>query len=185
MSLVRRTAWLALALALAPLASSCAGQAGRIEALQNLPDDVAALVDETWRRFAAAMPAAAACMEPVELLLVEDVTDGDAVYVVSDRRIEIEIPTSPARFPESLIHELAHHVEATCPTQADVRTRFLAAQGFSADDPWRDGESWAQIPSEHFAEAVVQVVLEDRLLHADVVKLDDVAIELVRAWGAG
>ena len=141
-----------MVVALAVLAAgACDGSDSKLAPVQDLPDDVAVLVDETWRDFEQVFGGRSDCFPPVSLLLVSDVPDGDAVYRRDAARIEIEIPTSPARFPESLVHELAHHLEATCPAQAEMRVPFLAAQGLLDADGWFAGDEWARVPSEHFA----------------------------------
>ena len=165
------------------VAGACGATESKLIPLQDLPDDVAALVDQTWGDFERGFAGRIECMAPVSLLLVADVPDGDAVYRRDPARIEIEIPTSPARFSESLVHELAHHLEATCPEHAQLRVSFLAAQGMLAASGWFDGDEWADVPSEHFAEAVVHVVNGDRILHDDVIRLTPEAIEAVRHWG--
>ncbi len=160
------------------------GDAAVLRPVQELPDDVARLVDETWRRFEEVFPARIDCMEPVDLMLVRDVPDGDAAYRVDQRRIEIEIPTSPARFPESLAHELGHHLESTCPEHQALRASFVAAQGLVGEG-WFGGDEWDRVPSEHFAESVVLLVNGERLLHDDLILLSPEAVEVVAHWGRG
>jgi hypothetical protein len=167
------------------VAGACGGTDSKLIPLQDLPDDVAALVDQTWGDFERAFPARLDCMAPVSLLLVANVPDGDAVYRRDPARIEIEIPTSPARFPESLVHELAHHLEATCPEHTQIRTTFMHSQGLAGSAGWFGGDLWEKVPSEHFAEAVVQVVNGDRILHDDVIELTPDALEAVTHWGRG
>ncbi len=175
---------MAAVLAISFALGSCA-DAAKLRPVQDLPEDVAALVEETWLRFEMALPLVADCMDPVSLVLVEQVEGGDAVYRAADRIIEVEIPTSPARFPESLVHELGHHVATTCAEQQSIRAAFLAAQGFLPDADWSSGGEWAAVPAEHFAETVVAAVLGDRILHEDVIDLSPAAIALVGVWGGG
>lgn len=156
----------------------------QLQAVQSLPPDVAAAVTDTWHRFARAFDARLVCMGAVELELVRDLGEGDARYDADLARIVIEIPTSPARFPESLAHELGHHLEATC-LGPPLQQAFLTAQGISAAAPWRSTGVWHEMPSEHFAEAVVAIVNGERLLHDDVIELSPDTIALVRSWGSG
>jgi hypothetical protein len=44
---------------------------------------------------------------------------------------------------------------------------------------------WHEIPAEHFAEAVVEVALGRRLMHADIVTLSEQTLRLVSDWGNG
>jgi hypothetical protein len=101
--------------------------------VQDFPPDVAAAVDETWARFEGVFADRLDCMDPVWLVLVDDVADGDALYLPDGQTIHIQIPTSPARFSESLVHELAHHLDATCDEQKDLRQDFLHAQAFPSE----------------------------------------------------
>lgn len=155
-----------------------------IVADQDLPPDVVAEVNDTWQRFATSFPARVDCFGEVGLRLVERVDGGDARYLVAERRIEIEIPTSPRRFRESLAHELAHHLEHTCPAFDDVRSRFAALPGVPAG-PWDRGERWERIPSELWAETVVAVVNGERDLHGNDMPLPAGAERLAREWGQG
>ena len=127
-----------------------------------------------------ALPWAADCALPVELVLSRDVADGAARYAADEQLIEIEIPTSPRRFRESLVHELGHHIDATCGALADLRAEFLTVQGFSPSASWATAETWATTPAEHFAEAVVEIVNGERLLHDDRIDLSSESLELVR-----
>lgn len=158
----------------AALVWSADGPTARIEPTQDLPPDVAEALDDAWRRFLLVFGERRACMSDVSLTLARDVP-GDARYRLADRSIVIEIPTSPARFAESVVHELAHHMERTCGIE-EIRDDFLAAQGFAADVPWYGPAEWEELPTEHFAEAVVDVVLGERLLHADDITLSEAAI---------
>ena len=78
-----------------------------LEPEQELPADVRAEVDTTWAAFLDVFGSRRRCFGDVALRLVGDVDGGDARYDLDEALIEIEIPTSPARFRESLAHELA------------------------------------------------------------------------------
>ena len=154
----------------------------RLVPTQRLPDDVAILLDATWEEFLAATPAHHSCLGTVRIELVAEVDGGDAAYRRDERLILIQIPTSPHRFPESVVHELAHHLEATCGFDGAHRDRLRSAQGIEGDRPWTQVEQWEDRPAEHLAEAVVQVVRGDRVLHHDLVPLTSAAVELVEDW---
>jgi hypothetical protein len=173
------------ALAVALLTGAPNEPSRQLQPVQNLPSDVAAVVEATWDRFSAAFAGRLDCMGPVEIELVREVPDGDAVYRPLERRILVEIPTSPRRFSESLAHELGHHLEATCADQVRLRPEFLNAQGFAGTASWGGGEAWHLVPAEHFAEAVVHLVNGDRVLHDDQITLSEEALHVVREWGAG
>lgn len=154
--------------------------------VQDVGADVRAELAVTWERFAAAFPARMTCIDDVRVELVRAVEGGDARYVIDEGRIEIKIPTSPARFRESVAHELAHHVEHTCAEfaglQAALRTRFG-----DADHEWGPvaGRPWEQTPSERWAEAFVELVNGERIRHVDDVVVDADVVALIGAWGRG
>ena len=158
---------------------------GRAEltAVQDVPDDVQGELDATWDRFAQRFDARMRCVDDVSVELVRAIDVGDARYVVADARIEIKIPTTPARFRESLVHELAHHVEHTCADFGELREVLHPELG----DPgrrWAGGDDWEHVPSERWAEAVVQLVNGERIRHVDEVTVDPVVVDMVAAWGA-
>lgn len=151
---------------------------------QAVPFEVRRLVDQSTADFEAAFPARSECLTPVAASLVVDLEeDADARYSRRLRTISIRIPTSPARFPEALTHELAHHLDETCASLDQLRARFLELQGFEADASWTDGMKWGEIPAEHFAEAVVELVRHDRIVHADRITIDGRTLDLLRSWG--
>lgn len=166
------------------VATGCGRSAPSIDPVQELPADVATIVVETWDVFTATFDTRLYCIESVRLALVGVVEDGDAAYLADDQLIIIEIPTSPPRFRESLVHELGHHLQHTCREVEILQSAFLAAQGFPPDAGWNEGAAWEEIPAEHFAEAVVHLVNRNRLLHEDLIPLADSAVQLVANWAA-
>lgn len=150
---------------------------------QEVPPEVTELVRSTWASFLAAFPAKQDCVGTVELILVTDVAGGDAAYSPEEPQIRIEIPTTPARFPESLAHELGHHLERACNAAAEIGREFVVAEGLDPDADWYLGDLWFKVPSEHFAETVVWLVMGDRLLHSDIMPLSENTIRLVSEWG--
>ena len=155
---------------------------GELIVVQDVPSDVRAELDVTWQRFLDRFGSRRTCWTDVSVVLVADVVDGDARYVTADARIEIEIPTTPARFRESLAHELAHHVEHTCVEFETLESRLLPALG---GGDWFAGETWDQVPSERFAEAVVELVNGERIRHAERVQVDPAVVAAISEWGAG
>lgn len=53
------------------------------------------------------------------------------------------------------------------------------------DRDWYDGPIWEEIPSERFAEAVVEVVNGERVRHEADVPVEPHVVELVAQWGRG
>ncbi len=152
--------------------------------VQEVPADVRRESEVTWRRFTERFAARRSCWGPVSVELVGDVTDGDARYLTGSRRIEIQIPTTPGRYRESLAHELAHHLERTCPDFDEVRA-LLHPMLADSGQGWFDGPVWDAVPSERFAEAVVELVNGERIRHESDVQVDPTVVELLERWGNG
>ena len=65
------------------------------------------------------------------------------------------------RLAATMVHELAHYVDKVCLPDG-VRTTFRRMQGLAEDASWDQGASWAEVPVEQFAEAMVEVVMGRR-----------------------
>jgi hypothetical protein len=146
---------------------------------QRVPPHVEQEVRATVADFVAVFETRRGCIGGAELSLVRGIDDGDARYVAAEDLIEIEIPTSPRRFRESLVHELAHHVEHSCADADVLRTDVMTAMG--ATD-WTGQERWEQRPSELWAESVVEIVLDERVRFERSVPLDRGVVDAVRRW---
>ena len=155
----------------------------RIKVPQGVPADVSEIVDRTWPVFLDTFPARTGCIGDVTLLLVFDVEGGAAVYAPDNATIRIEIPTTPERFEESLVHELGHHLEHRCDPVESIGDAFVAAEGLDPETAWFDRDRWFEAPTEHFAEAVVQLTLGERRIHADRFTVRDASLRLVADWG--
>ncbi len=172
-----------IASAVVVIVGACAS-ADRIRIVQDVPAEVTGIVQDVWRDLEERLAWAAECMAPVEVFLSRDVPDGAARYRADEQLIEVQIPTSPARFRESLVHELGHHIDATCSGLEQVRSEFTMAQDLDPGGPWNDGEAWESTPAEHFAEAVVAIVNHERLLHEDRIVLFTSSLEIVERAGS-
>jgi hypothetical protein len=150
---------------------------------QNVPDEVAVLVESTWDSLLNEFPAQMECLTEPTLLLGPDLDEGDASYTRSTGIIRIEIPTSPERFPESLAHELGHHLDVVCGFGSSNSAEFLEAQGLGSDSSWTSAEHWRLIPAEHFAEAVTLLVLGSRETFDDRIELSQRSVSIVQQWG--
>lgn len=157
---------------------------GELLTTQDLPADVRAELDTVWSRFGSVFAERSSCIGDVTVVLVRSVDGGDARYVASEGLIEVRIPTTPARFRESVAHELAHHVDRTCREFAGLRDELHRRLG-GPERPWATGDVWEEIPAERYAEAVVELVNEERVRHADEVRVDDATVELIARWGRG
>lgn len=156
----------------------------RLLFVQDVPADVRSESNATVARFRGRFAGRASCVDDVSIELVRAVDDGDARYVTGERRIEIQIPTTPARYRESLAHELAHHLEWTCGEFGSLRVALeplLGGDGVA----WSVGPTWQETPSERFAEAVVELVNGERIRHVDTMPVDSAALDLIARWGTG
>ncbi len=167
------------AVALALVVSACGGP--KITFGANTPDDLRGLVGDVWDRFREAFPATEDCVGEVRLQGDWDLRE-QGEYRALTGTITVGIPGPPSRLSHTVVHELAHHLEAVCPTQWELREPFLVAQGYPPDTDWFEAATWEEIPSEQFAEAVVQVVLGRPAVHYRI-ELRPEAVELVRQWG--
>ncbi len=153
--------------------------------------DLRALALETWGRFLTRFQARADCFGDVHLQAAYSL-DSRAGYDPDTATVTIQVPATAAMLQSGLIHEWAHHIEFQCPAHKELRPAFLAAQGLPPDTPWRaeglpanlSAREWAQIPSEQYAEATVEVVLGAQPIPAPV-PIGREAIEVIKAWAAG
>jgi hypothetical protein len=152
--------------------------------VQDVPAEVGIELDTTWARFLDRFGARASCFGDVSIELVRDVDGGDARYLAGQARIEIQIPTTPARFRECVAHELSHHVEHACGQFGDLRSALHPQLG-RPGSPWAGGRVWEEVPSERWAEAVVELVNGERIRHVDEVTVDDDVIAAIAAWARG
>jgi hypothetical protein len=152
--------------------------------VQDVPDDVRGELAATWERFEEVFPARRTCIDDVDVVLVNEVDDGDARYVRSEATIEIQIPTTPVRFRESVAHELAHHVEVTCPAFEPLQRELLRQLGLDGR-PWSTGPNWYETPAEIWAEHVVELVNGERRRHRDEIPIDPAVVATIERWGAG
>ena len=149
----------------------------------SVPDDLRALAAETWQDFLAAHPARWDCIPPATLSAAWEL-DSRGEYRPNGATVVVRVPGTAPTLRNELIHEFAHHVEFTCPEQADLRSSFLEAQGFPPAATWFEGDAWETTPSEQYAEATVEVVLGRRPHHGNI-QITARASEIVRRWGAG
>ena len=107
--------------------------------------------------------------------------DGRARYNPQTATIDVEVPATAALLEGALIHELAHHMEFQCAAHTDLRPAFLSAQNLQPDTPWFEGVSWAETPSEQYAEAVVILVLGRRQLPTEA-DVSPIAVQALADW---
>lgn len=142
--------------------------------------DLAAVAADAFSRFAGAAPALDGCIGRPTLEAARELDDL-AVYEAATSTITVRVPATAPSLLDSLIHELAHHVEAQCPSHIEIRTRFATAQGFAADAEWFSHQ-WEHSPSEHYAETVVAIVLDRRRRNVLAVQPTEEATHIVERW---
>jgi hypothetical protein len=131
------------------------------------------------------------CFDDVRLVARTEL-DSRAVYDPARATVTVRVPGTPALLREALVHEWAHHVEFQCGQHQALRPAFLAALGLPPDTPWRSDDApanapasdWAGIPSEQFAEATVELVLDRRQIPTKI-RVSKEAVQAVAAWAAG
>ena len=170
----------AIALAVAGLAA--AAPPPRMLVDPGTPEDVAALAADTFDEFIEEAPALENCVGNIRLAGAWRL-DERGEYDADTSRITVRIPGTAPRLAGTLVHELGHHVDAVCLSE-DVRVSFRRAQGISDDLSWDVGATWAEVPAEQFAEAIVEVVLGRRSPTLGV-RIGPAAVELVARWVGG
>jgi len=125
----------------------------------------ASLAAQTWTAFLTAFAPLASGLDDVHLQ-ASYTLPARAGYDPATATVTVRVPGSPAKLRAALVHEWAHHLEFQRPDAiAALRPTFLAAEGFPPDAAWRPAsastvvDSWADMPSEHFAEAAIEFVL--------------------------
>jgi hypothetical protein len=148
----------------------------------SVPGDLRAVAVEAWDGFLAAHPARANCIGPINMSAAWELDDR-AEYRPGAATVVIRVPGTAPNLTNDLTHEFAHHVEFTCPEHKELRSTFLAAQGFSASADWFNGATWETTPSEQYAEATSVVVLGQGG-HHDGIVISDEATAVVRRWAS-
>jgi hypothetical protein len=143
--------------------------------------DFAAVAMEDWESFVDAFPSQRGCIGQVTLVADYDLDDL-AKYDPESRTMAVRVPAPRVLLDRAVVHELAHHLEFECRSQVEMRPSFLEVLGRS-DEGWFDGAEWGSVPSEIFAEAVVEYVLDERgRVHTDLGLIDQRAVDVVVDW---
>lgn len=166
-------------LALTMLLAACGG--AEVSA-PDMPDDLAAVVADTLALIEEAIPAHRQCLDGLTIAHAWELEDR-AEYQAREGRILLRVPATAAHLEYSIVHEVAHHFDITCP-DPELRTAFLVAQGETEGTEWFTGESWETTPSEQFATAVAALVTggADSLRN---VKITPGAEAVVAGWAEG
>ena len=156
----------------------------RLRIDDSVAADFAEVAEETWDRFLAAFSAHVDCISGITLAADYDLDDR-AKYDPGPARMAVRVPGPRVLLERAVAHELGHHLEFSCDAHQAMRPAFLAALGRDQETPRFTGEEPEGIPSEVFAEAVVEIVLEDYgLVHTGIGLIPTDAVQVVVDWGA-
>ncbi len=150
---------------------------------ETMAGDFTGVANDLWAEFEVFASARLDCFGPVTVQASTSLGDR-AQYEPATRTITVLVPRSIPSLRESLVHELAHHVEHDCPAHLDGRPAMIAAMGFPPDAAWFEGDRWPETPSERFSEATVELMLGTRERAADVF-LSEEERAAVAAWWSG
>lgn len=137
------------------LATACA--AGGPTLADDMPEDLAAVVDSSLAKVGEALPAHVECLDGLVVSHAWELDDR-AEYRSADQRVVLRVPGTGPDLEFSLVHEIAHHLEFVCRSQLELRQAFLLAQGLPVASAWFEGDSWEATPSEMFATAIAEYV---------------------------
>lgn len=149
----------------------------------DMPADLAEVVAATLATVEGEAQARAECLEGLVVRHAWKLADR-ASYDPRTATITLRVPATAPRLEFTLVHEIAHHLEFTCPSQAQMRGSFLATQGLDPGTEWFEGAVWEEVPSEQFATAFAMAVTggTDSLRRVPV---SDETLALVGAWAKG
>jgi len=159
---------------------------------ESVDSSLQTLAEETWVEFLTTFQGRAGCFGDVRLEATYSL-DSRATYDPETATVTVRVPATAALLQGALVHEWAHHIEFQCDEQRALRPAFLAAQGLPPDTPWRpagvaevvvDSSTWADIPSEQYAEAAVVLVLGRRPLLTRA-HVTGEAVRVLGLWASG
>ncbi len=190
---------MAVVVLLVSAALSCCGQT-QAQPFQPSPQliiedsvtsDFRALAVETWSKFLTVFQARSDCFGDVRLRAAPNL-NSRAAYDPETATVTVRVPATVAMLQGALVHEWAHHLEFQCEQHQTLRPAFLKAQGLPLSTPWRPDntpantpeKAWANIPSEQYAEAVIEVVLGRRQIPTNA-RVTREAVQVIKVWAAG
>jgi hypothetical protein len=152
--------------------------------------DLRAVAVETWVKFLTVFAYRSNCFGDVRLAAARDLTSR-AAYDPATATVTVRVPATAAMLQGALVHEWAHHLEFQCEAHQQFRPAFLLAQGLPPDTLWRPDSNpasmsesaWANIPSEQYAEAAIELVLGRRQIPTGV-HLKPEAVQALAEWAA-
>lgn len=149
----------------------------------SVASDLHTLAEETWDTFLTVFHARVDCFGDVHLH-AERALGSRAVYDPDRAMVTVRVPGTPAMLQSALIHEWAHHIEFQCEAHSALRQAFLATQGLPFDTPWRPDTTWADTPSEQYAEATIELVLGRREIPTKI-RVTKKMVHVIEEWATG
>jgi hypothetical protein len=150
---------------------------------EETPRDLRAVASDAWERFTEAIPACRDRLSAPKVGVAWELPDR-ARYEPGPALVLIRAPGTAANLEAALLHEYAHHAEHGCGLTEAFRRHFTAAGELPAGTPWHAGPSWAETPSERFAEATVLLILGEPPPHV-LIHLHPEEVESVASWARG
>lgn len=157
--------------------SACAGPP-EVSVEDQVPSDVSRLAVAVWDEFRASFEHMGPCLGPVTLGVDRDLPDR-GFYQPDGSRVILRIPGTEQRLRQTLLHEFAHHLDASCLAESSVRDDFRRAIG-SPEVPWSDRESGSDAPAELFAEAISFALRGDQFVRTPVLPIE--AVSFAETW---
>jgi hypothetical protein len=150
--------------------------------------DFETLSRDTWTLFLEVFKSRSDCFGDVMVKASNDLNNR-AGYDPDSATVTVRVPGTKAMLQSALVHEWAHHVEFQCAAHQELRPEFLIAMGLPTDTPWRPSNItentpasvWAQIPSEHYAETVIELVLGRRQIPTNILVTRE-EIQALKEW---
>jgi hypothetical protein len=164
------------------LTAACAWPAPELLIDGAIAVNTATVIEETWQGFQEFSKARGACFDPPRIE-PGGTADNRGSYCPATGVIKVKVQLDDRGLGETLVHELAHLVEFSCDDHLAMRAPFTQA-GPHPTSGWREGQQWAYIPSERFAEATVELFFGDRRIRAGV-DLTSAELTVAAAWWAG
>lgn len=150
----------------------------------DMPADLAEVVTVAFDEMVEELDAHTSCLDGLTVEHAWEMADR-AAYDPDTTTIVLRVPATANELEFSLAHEIAHHLEQSCPAQEEIRPAFLSAQGLPDSTAWFEGDTWEETPSEQFATALGMVLTggtDDRRR----VPVTEPALEVVTDWvGSG
>lgn len=189
--IMMRTAIQVLVLFFVGLLVSCASETSATQPREapqlhfdaSVAEDFRTLANDTWVLFLSTFEGRTNCFGDVTLR-TDKTLSSRAAYDPNSATVTVRVPGTPAFLQAALVHEWAHHVEFHCAEHQSVRAEIIAALELPVDTTWQFDHSWAESPSENYAEAAVELVLGDHPLPTKI-RVKPEVVQILSDWAVG